>query len=156
MTKEPLRRKKNPLGLWLGAALIAFGIFAVVNGIISLTDNKSRLVAPKGIITIETVETPEDKRIGLSGRASIGKNEGMLFTFDSAKTQNCFWMKDMQFSIDMVWLDENKNVVTVTNNVSPDTYPESFCPDSPASYGLEVGEGRAAELGIVPGETLRF
>ena len=156
MAKQEIRRKKNPLGLWLGGALIVFGLFAVVNGIISLTDNRTRLIAANGIITIEVVETPEDKQRGLSGRSSIADNEGMLFTFDTASTQNCFWMKDMQFSIDMIWLDSEKNVITVTEDVSPDTFPQSFCPESEASYGLEVGSGRATELGIATGETLRF
>ncbi len=156
MAKQEMRKKKNPFGLWLGGALIVFGLFAVVNGIVSLTDNKSRLIAPDGTITIETVETPEEKRRGLSGRNSISDGDGMLFTFDTQATSNCFWMKDMQFAIDMVWLDDQKNVVTVTENVAPDTFPESFCPESPASYGLEVGAGRASELGIEPGETLRF
>jgi len=54
------KKKKNPLGLWLGGALIVFGLLAVVNGVTSLTDNKTRLIAPSGIITVEKVETPED------------------------------------------------------------------------------------------------
>ena len=109
----------------------------------------------KTVITIENVQSDEDRALGLSGRESIG-DDGMLFEFDTISTENCFWMKDMQFAIDMIWLDEQKQVITVKENVAPDTYPESFCPEDAALYGLEVGAGRATELGIVTGETLKF
>ncbi len=150
------KNKKNPLGLWLGMGLIFFGLFAVINGVISLSDNKGKLIAPNGIITIETVETPEARQKGLSGRTAISDKEGMMFVFDEPSESNCFWMKDMNFSIDMIWLDENKEVINLSREVSPDTYPESFCPTGPAKYGLEIGSGRAGVLEIEPGETLRF
>lgn len=155
--KTKSARNKNPLGLWLGGALVFFGLFAVVNGILSLTDNKTRLLAPEGIFTVEILETPELRYKGLSNRESIRSNEGLLFVFDTPSTENCFVMRDMQFSIDMVWLDENKQVVTVTERVAPETYPaETFCPTKPAKYGLEVLEGRAAETGITIDTKLRF
>ncbi len=154
---ESAPKKRNPLGLWFGAALVFFGIFAVVNGIVGLTDNKTRLIAPDGIITVETVNTPELRTLGLSGRQSLGNNEGMLFVFDEPSISYCFWMKDMNFSLDMIWLTEDKKVINIARNVSPDTYPdENFCPEAPAKYVLEVNANRAMELGISPGVDLRF
>lgn len=148
--------QKNPFRLWIAIGLLFFGLFAVINGVTSLLDNRTRLLAPDGIIEIEVVDTPELRQQGLSGRSSLPENEGMLFDFDDTATANCFWMKDMQFSLDMVWLDEDKNVITVISDVSPDTFPESFCPTSPAKYGLEINAGRASELGITDDVTLRF
>ena len=136
--------------------IVAFGIYILISGIIGLTDNRSRLIAPDGTITIETVDTPKQRQLGLSGRSAIDNDEGMMFVFDNISGTNCFWMKDMQFAIDMVWLDADKKVVTVTESVAPETYPESFCPESGAKYGLELKEYRANELGIVQGEELRF
>jgi uncharacterized membrane protein (UPF0127 family) len=56
----------------------------------------------------------------------------------------------------MVWVDDEKKVVTVEKNVAPETYPQSFCPSSPAKYGLELPSGDAAKLGIEKGVSLQF
>lgn len=149
-------KNRNPLGLWLGVGLVIFGIFAVVNGIFGLMDNKSRLFTPNGVITIETVDTPESRQQGLSGRESIGDDEGMLFVFEEPGDDHCFWMLDMNFPIDIIWLDEDGAVVDIHEKVAPETYPESFCPKSPAQFVLEIGSGRAEELEIETGATLRF
>jgi uncharacterized membrane protein (UPF0127 family) len=154
--KTKLVRSKNPIGLWLGGALIIFGLLAVVNGVVSLTDNKTRLLAPEGIFTVEVVETNEEKARGLSNRESINSDAGMLFVFEKPSVENCFWMKDMRFSIDMVWLNEQKEVVTVVENVSPGTYPAEFCPSEPAKYGLEVRAGRANQTVMTLDTKLRF
>jgi uncharacterized protein len=74
---------------------------------------------------------------GLSGRENLRENQAMLFVFD-AEDQLCFWMKDMRFSIDMVWLDANKRVIHIEQDVSPKTYPTSFCGSQPAQYVVET------------------
>jgi len=155
-TKEPIKNKKSPARLLFGIALLLFGAYVLYGGITGLADNKSRLTASKGTLTIETVDSDSSRAQGLSGRSSIGDNEGMLFIFDETVDTNCFWMKDMQFSIDMVWLNEKKEVVTVIPEVAPETFPESFCPTQPAKYGLEIAASRAEELEIKLGQELRF
>ena len=119
-------------------------------------DNQQRLFAPGGIITVEVADTAESRRIGLSNRESLYSNAGMLFVFDETLSTNCFWMKDTLIPLDMVWLDDEKRVVTITENVTPETYPDSFCPDEPAKYGLEINAFRADELRIEDGVELRF
>jgi len=148
--------KRNPKRLIFAVLITLFGVFIMVSGIIGLTDNKSRLIAPAGTLNIEIVDTPELRTLGLSNRTSLDENSGMLFVFDETKTSNCFWMKDMQFAIDMIWLDAEKKVVTVKENATPETFPESFCPSGPAKYGLEVKAFRAADLEIQTGTTVRF
>jgi len=148
---------KKPQKLVIAFLIIALGAYLLVGGYRARTDNKSPLITPnRTAITIETVSRDQDRALGLSGRESIDDAVGMLFVFDETVDTNCFWMKDMQFAIDMIWLDEQKQIVTVTSDVSPDTYPESFCPESAAKYGLELGAGRAEQLGIKPGETVKF
>jgi len=57
----------------------------------------------------------------------------------------------------MVWLNSDKQVVHIEENVAPETYPELFCPDEPAQYVLEVEAGRARQIGIdSDGIELRF
>jgi len=142
--------------LIIGAILIAAGLYAVIGGILGATDNKKLFLAPSGSIRVEIVESHEDRQRGLSGRDTIGDNEGMLFVFEQSSDQNCFWMKNMKFVIDMVWLNDDRQVVSVESGVAPETFPASFCPASEAKYGLEVGQGRAEALGLSEGESVRF
>ena len=50
-------------------------------------------------------------------------------------------MKDMRFPIDIVWLDENKNIVGIERGVSPDSYPETYKPPIAVLYALETNPG---------------
>ena len=137
--------------LIVGIILVFFGVCVAYIGASYLSNNTVSLVAPKGNITAEVMDTYESMAKGLSGHEPLTQSEGMLFVFDSTSGDNCFWMKDMTFSIDMVWLDDEKHVVTVRPDVAPETYPaETFCPDLPAKYGLELASGRAETLGISP------
>lgn len=77
------------------------------------------------------------KDLGLSGMKSLQNNEGMMFVFGTMG-QYPFWMKDMNFSIDILWVDENSTIVGVEKNVSPKTYPRSFGGDYKALYVLET------------------
>ena len=92
---------------------------------------------------------------GLGGVVSLNDNEGMLFIFDQPNIPN-FWMKDMNIPLDMVWIDENKTVVGVADNISTSTYPETFSPTRPILYVLEINSGAAKKLNIISGTKLRF
>ncbi|NDE68348.1 DUF192 domain-containing protein, partial [bacterium] len=67
-----------------------------------------------------------------------------------------FWMKDMLFSIDMIWLDENFKVITVAEDISPNSFPQVFYPAQPARYVLEVASGVAAQNHYEEGSRLDF
>jgi uncharacterized membrane protein (UPF0127 family) len=60
----------------------------------------------------------------------------MLFVFDAPQRQG-FWMKDMKFAIDIVWLDESKSIVHIESNVLPSSYPQIYRPDARAKYVIE-------------------
>jgi uncharacterized membrane protein (UPF0127 family) len=79
----------------------------------------------------------------------------MLFIFDKPATYP-FWMKDMKFPIDVVWLNSDHNVVTVKSNVSPASYPETFQNSAPAQYVLELKAGQAKALEINNKTNLSF
>ena len=103
---------------------------------------------------LEVSDSDTERLKGLSGRDSLPDNQGMLFMFDRPEEQ-CFWMKDMKFSLDMIWTDEQKRIVRLEKNVSPDTYPASFCAQD-TKYVLEFNRGFAAKYGLKPGMTLQF
>lgn len=88
---------------------------------------------------------------GLSDRDCLADNRGMLFVYDSLESR-CFWMKDMKFSIDILWLNSAKEVSTMERDVLPSTYPYSFCYD--AQYVLEIGPGASSRYGISVGSQL--
>jgi uncharacterized membrane protein (UPF0127 family) len=104
-------------------------------------------------LQIERVDTPALREKGLSGRSNLPAGQGMLFVF-SDPSQYCFWMKDMKFNIDMIWLDSAGQVIKVQSNVSPSTYPASFCPDKDAQYVIEVNADIARQAGVKPGNKL--
>jgi hypothetical protein len=106
--------------------------------------------------SLEVAATPQAQVLGLGNRASLPANHGMLFAFSGPPAAECFWMKDMHFSIDIIWINASKTVVHINPNVSPNTYPKSFCPSEPAEYVIELNAGAASSAGIHDGETLNF
>lgn len=111
--------------------------------------------APKGLIDTMIAETDEQRIKGLGGRKILGEEEGMLFPFVESAIQG-FWMKDMNFPIDIIWLDEDKTVVGIEKEVSPDTYPEIFYSPSEIKYVLELNSGASDRYGIASGTKLVF
>src|SRR5258708_629882 len=59
-------------------------------------------------LLVEIVKTPEQMQQGLSGRPSMMNNRGMLFDFGSKQTAPTFWMKNMNFNLDFIWISKNK------------------------------------------------
>jgi uncharacterized membrane protein (UPF0127 family) len=93
-------------------------------------------------------DTDAERAQGLSGTPYIPAGIAKVFIFDSAQ-QWSFWMKDMNYPIDIFWLDANGHVVHVVENAAPDTYPEiSFVSPVPAKYVIETKAGFAAENNI--------
>lgn len=107
------------------------------------------------VIKAEEAKTSAQRAKGLGGRNCINTNQGMLFEFEQTGYYP-FWMKDMRFAIDMVWLDKNHKVVTVKPNIEPASYPQTFVNDSPAQYVLELQAGRADKISIKPGTQISF
>lgn len=99
------------------------------------------------VISAEVVDTPVERDRGLSGRTSLAANAGMWFVFDQDGRYS-FWMPNMNFAIDIIWIDSDFRIVEIISNV----LPEPGVPDSqlklyinqlPARYALEVPAGTA-------------
>ncbi|HEX7724561.1 MAG TPA: DUF192 domain-containing protein [Candidatus Paceibacterota bacterium] len=113
-----------------------------------------RLVqAPKGTIRVEIAATDAARERGLSNRTSLSADSGMLFVFPNAGMYG-FWMKDMHFPLDMVWIGADQKVSGVLPNVAPGSYPEIFYPPTDILYVLELPAGSAAEHAIATGTLL--
>lgn len=121
---------------------IYWAISILLAGIIitGVTNNKPTISVGNKSVRVTIADSPQEIVRGLSGIQSLGADEGMLFVFPEPTTP-AFWMKDMRFAIDIIWLDENKNIIDIERNVSPDTYPKKFEPSRPVRYVLETNPG---------------
>lgn len=136
-------------GLIILAAFLSLAVSKKVGAPYCSADQKleTKMITSRSIeLDVEVAKGSADQVRGLSGRECLQKNTGMLFEYNLSGDY-CFWMKDMKFAIDMIWLDDEKKVVTIKENVSPKTYPSTFCPDRPAQYVLEVQAGFARHAG---------
>jgi uncharacterized membrane protein (UPF0127 family) len=106
--------------------------------------------------TLEIARTASQQQKGLGERPSMPHDHGMLFAY-SISGRYCYWMKGMQFPLDIIWLDANKRVIETRQNLSPNTYPESYCPSgSSTRYVIELNAGQAAEMHLRAGQQLDF
>ncbi len=106
-------------------------------------------------IAAQLAVTNAELQKGLGGRPCIPANQGMLFVF-AQQGLYPFWMKDMSFSIDIVWINTQHVVVAVRRDLSPATYPQTYVSGEPARYVLELQANRARSLCIVKGTTIAF
>jgi len=114
--------------------------------VIEITVGGNRIVA-------EVANTGAKKEKGLGGRASLENGRGMYFPFDSVQYW-VFWMKDMEFPIDAVWVRDGR-VVDVTRGAMPPREgrpPQTFSPALPADAVLEIAAGEVDRLGLAAGD----
>jgi len=105
---------------------------------------------PHSLSRIEIADDPEERALGLGGRAEILDDYGMLFVFEVPDTYG-FWMADMQVPIDIIWLSDEGVIVGIESSVPPESFPETFQPSVPVRFVLETRAGLAAERGWMPG-----
>lgn len=106
-------------------------------------------------VQLEIASTNSARTLGLSGRKDMARDRGMLFDFGQP-AEYCMWMKDMHFSLDMIWLNESKEIVYMIEGVTPDTYPKSFCGPASARYVVEVNSGIVKAADLHTGQRLKF
>lgn len=106
-------------------------------------------------IKVELALTKEIQEKGLSGRGSLLENTGMLFIFEQPG-KYYFWMKDMNFAIDIIWITEDLKVVYIEKNATPKSYPNIFDPKIDAKYVLEVTSGFSEKNNLKEGDTVEF
>ena len=104
-------------------------------------------------LVVSYADTPAELTKGLSGVTHLDELEGKLFFFDK-EDYHGIWMKDMQMSIDIFWINNNLEVVHIEKNVSPDTYPTVYYPQQPARFVLETNAFFADTYRITVGDRL--
>ena len=102
-------------------------------------DNKEIIIDEK-TLKVDISDNNCKRELGLSGRESLKNDEGMLFIFDKVGNHG-FWMKDMKFPIDILWIDDDFSIVDVEKNVATSTYPQVFGKNYMSKYVLELPAG---------------
>lgn len=120
-----------------------------------LVPSRGDVVINEKVFSVLIMDTATGRQNGLSHRKYLLSDEGMLFVFEKEDFHG-FWMKDMLFSIDMIWIDANLRVVHVERSVSPKTYPKVFSPESKSLYVLEVLAGQSDINNIKIGDGVKI
>ena len=103
--------------------------------------------------TVQMADTPASREKGLMFVRSLGRDKGMLFDFKVVQPVS-FWMKNTLIPLDMVFIAANGRVVSIASNAVPMS-------ETPISSGgpvlgvLEIAGGRAAQLGLEPGDRVK-
>lgn len=122
------------------------------------TDCANTVTIREHTICVEIRDTDAERQRGLSGRDPLREKHGMLFLFP-LPGKYTFWMKEMKFALDFLWIRDSR-VVDITQNVPP---PEAGTPLNQLKvYGpaqevdqvLELNAGTITSLGIATGDAV--
>ena len=109
---------------------------------------------------VELAVTSDEQSMGLSGRAELAAGSGMLFAWDQ-ESRRTFWMPDMNFPLDLVWISGDCAVVDITRDAPPQA-PGQSRDELPrytvegVQYVLEINAGESALQGVNPGDRVEF
>jgi uncharacterized protein len=104
-------------------------------------------------IFVEVAKTGEERAIGLMGRTSLGKEEGMFFIFEDEGIHG-FWMKNTLLPLSIAFIDREGKIIWITD-MEPLTL-SSHTPPRPVLYALEMNKGWFSRKGIKAGDIVRF
>jgi len=110
---------------------------------------------------VELAITSQQRSKGLSGHPPLAPGTGMLFVFEQAQRYS-FWMKEMLFPLDMIWIDAECTVVHITRNAPPPAPGQAlsdlprYGPPVPVLYVLEINAGKAESAAVTVGSPARF
>lgn len=148
--------------------LVGFSVQALNNGKIAFPERSPQAtVEPKTTITvgdseinIEIADDEKEREKGLSGREKLNKDTGLLFVFNSKNVRPSFWMKDMNFDIDIIWIDDERIVqissAKAEKKGTSDSDLKLYIPNQEVDYVLEVNSGFADKKDIEVGDEVNL
>lgn len=150
---------RENIRLLLGAVVVIFAAILLLVIIVGRnnSETKTKVSANNKTFSVFVAKSDIEKQVGLSSKEKIAESQGMLFLFDKPDYYS-FWMKEMKFPIDIIYIDNNK-VTTVISNVKPPSKPEDltiYQPKAKSDMVLEVNAGLAQKYNIKEGTTIKI
>ena len=105
------------------------------------------------VFNAQVAATPEQQERGLMFRRSLAADEGMIFPYDPPSSVS-FWMHNTLIPLDMVFIRADGTIARITTAKAMDDTPVPA--GEPVAAVLEIRAGRAAELGIKPGDRVEW
>ncbi len=152
-----MNKKLKILIYFLTSLVFLFAIYNIIddNGDKKVNDDEVVLLVGDKEFKVEVVDTQEKRVKGLSEREYLPIDTVLLFVFDREEKHG-IWMKDMNFAIDIIWLDKDYYVVDYMEDVLPETFPDAFYPKEVARYVVEVNGGFIRTHVVEVGDKLNF
>lgn len=143
----------------IGVLLLLFVGFYFSQSNLGIFGAKPTATIKNQTFVVDIVKTPKEREVGLSSKKSIAANYAMYFVFDKPD-YHAFWMKHMQFPIDIIFLRDGK-IVTIFQNVPVPTTTDTddlpfYQPEEPANAVLEITAGLSQKYGFAKGDTVTF
>ncbi|MEK7534060.1 MAG: DUF192 domain-containing protein [Patescibacteria group bacterium] len=141
---------------WVIRIIFIFLLLVFIGNI--LEDKRPTVTINKYTFNLYVAKTPKDREIGLSKYNNIPQNFGMIFLFDKPDFYS-FWIKDMKFPIDIIFI-RNGRIVTIHKNVKPPTNsnenPPIYRSSEPADIVLEINAGLSEKYNFKEGDVMRL
>jgi uncharacterized membrane protein (UPF0127 family) len=119
----------------------------------SSTSSKSYININNNFYNLFLARSSEERAKGLSGREGLQENEGMFFVFPK-EGRHGFWMKDMSFPVDALWLNKEAEVIYIVENMKPESFPKTYYPDIPATFVVELPINTVAKTKVKVGDKI--
>ena len=134
-------------------AVILFGMFLIYRYSHQESSLFKSIHVGNQSLKVKVADTQSLRELGLGNRDTLGKADGMLFIFDTPGMYG-FWMKDMKFDLDIIWIDQTGKVIGFEKNVSKNSYPKISYPPNEVRYVLEMNTGSIEKWGIKVGDSM--
>jgi len=131
-------------------------VFIISKGNDEQNNGTARVKIGDAIFIAEIADEESERNKGLSNRESLGEDNAMLFLFEE-KSKYTFWMKGMQFPLDLIWIDGGE-VIGVSENLPPDNSinPDVYSPPDEVDKVLEVNAGQVENYNIKAGNKVEI
>ena len=135
--------------------LVGIVAFLILIFNFSQKDSSNSVCIDETCFEVEVVDSLETRAKGLMFRESLDKDKGMWFVFEESKVYP-FWMKNTLIPLDMIWVNENFEIVAIIENAVPcDSDPcKHYNPETEALYVLEINAGLSSEYGLEIGNII--
>ena len=154
MTTNRMARR-SLLGLMVSVLLLMVLAHPSATHAATLRQESLEITTAKAAVkfTVEIADTEATRNRGMMYRKSLAPDKGMLFDFKTPR-EAAFWMRNTLIPLDIIFITQDGRILTIARNAVP--HSEVPIPSGGAIRGvLELAGGRAAQLGIYPGDRVK-